>query len=311
MFMRSTSLYFLFLLFAVLCGPLQAFALDPPDPPSLDGSRQEVESRVRTFDKFMMIHLRRLESRADSLDKENEEAEARELQGKVREYLEILRNSYEQALELHNDSALLHNFYAELLHDHLGQPGDAGKHWRRAIILDPHYGRALNNLGLLYCHEGRYSEGLEHLDSSLNEEPDNPDFLFNLVQIYLIHPEQVMLAKKINRRKLYETAMKMSEAAVRNAPGAFDLLRDYALNFFLADNFDSKPNWKKAAKAWQAARKKARLKADIFNTWLNEARVHIRNRDKSAARKCLTEAEALWPESPVVKTLFQSLEEDY
>lgn len=310
MYSRTTAL-FLLLFLTALSGQQQASAWEMPAPPSLEGSRQEVESRVRTFDKFMMMHIRRLEPQLSELENEEKTEEAYDLKETMLGYLEAVRESYEEALELHGDSPLLNNFYAELLHDYMGQPGDAGKHWRRAISLDPHYGRALNNLGLLYCHEGRYNEGLAHLDQSLKEEPDNPDFLFNMVQIYFIHPLHVMQAKKISRKKVYEEAMAMSEKAVRHAPTAFDLLRDYALNFFVAESFDAKPNWKKAAKAWQDARKQARGKMELFNTWLNEARVHIRNKDKSSARKCLTEAEKLWPESPVVAALTESLEENF
>jgi tetratricopeptide (TPR) repeat protein len=311
MSLRSTALIILFLLCCIVLQPAQAFLSEEVTLPSLEGSRQEVESRVRAFDKLTMMRLRRMVQKADALEQEEQLPEAQELRDKIEQWQRAILQSYEEALELHSDSAILNNFYAELLHDRLGLSGDAGKHWRRAISLDPGYGRAQNNLGLLYCHEGRYEEGLKHLDLSLDAEPDNPDFLFNTVQVYLIHSDAVMMAKKINPAEVYKRAMAMSERAVRNAPDAFDLLKDYALNFFMAEKFESKPNWKKAAQAWQDARKQARSKEELFNTWLYESRAHIRNKNISAARKCLNEAAVIWPESPVVKNMLKGLEENF
>ncbi len=298
------------LLFPALLLPLQAEAApDSPEIPSLEGTQEEVESRVRTFDKLMMIQVRRLEDTAGKEGQPDNRPGTEEARSHAAACLSAIQAAYEEALLRFPDSAVLHNFYAEFLYDFQGKTDDAQKHWRQAVALNPRLGRALNNLGMLYCHVGQYGQGLEYLWQSLKEEPDNPDFLFNTVQVYLIHPESVMSTRKITQRKIYEEAMAMSERAVKNAPRAFDILQDYALNFYLAEKFDAKPDWKKAAKAWQEARKQAKTKDELFNTWLNEGRVHIRQHKTSAARTCLEEARALRPESAVLKALFENLED--
>lgn len=267
------------------------------------------ERRVRAFDKLHVAIARTHYLEARALEEKSDVEGARAASEKARQNLDWVKEAYDLGLAHFENSPALHTFYGELVHDYFGRANEASKHWARAVQLDSRHDRAHNNLGMYYCHIGMYAMGVDSLDTSLNIEPKNPDFLFNMAQVYLTHFPQVMQLRKWSRDKVYREAMKLSERAVRFAPRDFDVLRDHALNYFLGENFGVEVNWRQAAQAWQAARPHARSDAERFNTWLNEGRVHLRNNDRRRADACLEEARAIWPDSPVVKRLLEDFQE--
>lgn len=273
------------------------------------GDREEFERRVRAFDKLHVAIARAQYVEARTLEQQGDASGARAASDRARENLQQVKNAYDMGLARFDNSPILHNFYAELIHDFFGRIHEASKHWHRAVQLDPKYARAHNNLGMYYCHAGMYAMGVDSLDNSLRLEPNNPDFLFNMTQIYLTHYPHVMQIRQWTREQVYREAMKLSERAVKFAPADFEVLRDHALNYFLAGNFGVKADWRKAAQAWQATRPYARTDAERFNTWLNEARVHLRNNDRRRANECLEAARAIWPDSPVVQQLLEDFAE--
>ncbi|HDP33885.1 MAG TPA: hypothetical protein ENN29_02110 [Candidatus Hydrogenedentes bacterium] len=269
----------------------------------------EFENKIRAFDKLHVGIARAAYVSARKLEKEGDEAGARAASAEAQKNLALVKAAYELGLERFEQSAALHNFYGELIHDFFGRPDDAAQHWRRAVHIDSRFARAHCNFGMYTLHRGMYAMGMESMDTALRLEPNNPDFLYNMAQVYLVHAPQVMHIRKWDRGKVYREAMKMSERTARLLPNDFDVLRDHALNYFLSEDFGVKVKWRDAAKAWHEARKHARTDAEMFNTWLNEARVHIRNNDKRRSRECLDKAQAIWPDSPVVKLLLEDYRE--
>lgn len=71
-----------------------------------------------------------------------------------------------RALEHDPNSALAHHAYA-LLQDVLGETGEAEKHFRRAVELDPKDSEALNNFGSFLCRQKRTDEGVGMLERAL------------------------------------------------------------------------------------------------------------------------------------------------
>jgi len=267
------------------------------------------EQKIRAFDKLHVGLARASYVKARSLEQEGKQTEAKAASEEEQNYLKLVKAAYEMGLAHFDNSALLHNFYGELIHDFFGQVSEAAQHWKRATQLDPEFARAHCNFGMYAFHNGMYSIGLDSMDTALRLEPDNPDFLYNMTQVYLVHSLQIMQIRKWDSTRTYNEAMKMSEKAARLLPEDYEVLRDYALNFFRGEDFNVHVNWKDAAKAWQTVRLKARTDAEIFNAWLNEARVHKSNNDKKQAMKCLDSAQAVWPDSPVVKQLIEDFRE--
>ncbi|MFA6244537.1 MAG: hypothetical protein WC655_26580, partial [Candidatus Hydrogenedentales bacterium] len=160
-----------------------------------------------------------------------------------------------------------------------------------------------NNLGIHYCHNGDYRMGLQYLEKAIDLDSENPDYKYNLAQIYLINWPAVQEVHKWDKKKVYYEAMKLSKKAAELDPEDYELLQDYAVNFFAAENFEVEADWEVAAKAWQQARTKALRNDQVFFTWLNEARVLARKPDFARALTCLDEALKLEPGSDVVKKL--------
>jgi len=156
---------------------------------------------------------------------------------------------------------------------------------------------------------GEYEEGVRYFDQALKLEPDNPDFLYNIAQNYLIYNDQIAKIRKWPQDKVYREAMKASKRAAELSPASYDLAEDYAVNFFAAERFQVTPEWSDAAKAWEKARGLAIYPDRVFYTWLNEARAWKRALNKEKALECLLEARKLQPESAAVKNLLTEVQE--
>lgn len=265
---------------------------------------------VRSFDR-VHVHLAEADALMGSKLRENgQEEAAKERFDSARAHVELVRKAYAFALKHYPNNARLHNFYGELLLDYFKDPSAAAKEWNTALMLDDELAAAHNNLGMYLLHGGRYSEGLRHMERALDLDDENPDFLFNMAQIYLIHGPQVQARHDWSERKVYKEAMEMSKKAAKLAPEDFDILQDYAVNFFAAENFGVDAKWKHAARAWEDAREHARNDTERFYTWLNEARAWIRKGDEEEAGRCLLKALELRPQSDVAKRLLEGLELD-
>ena len=267
----------------------------------------EFEKRVRAFDKFnvALAHAKYMQAKELERGKDTEKAKA--LSEEAHTLLEQVKGAYELGLSHFENSAALHNYYGEFAHDFLGEPGQGAVHWQKAIDLDGAFGRAHCNLGMYLLHNGNYEEGLGHVAKAIELEPENPDFMYNMIQVYLTHFPQVMRIRGWERHQVYEEAMSLSKKTVSLSPKDFELWRDHATNFFLAKDFGATPDWDAAAKAWQAAREHSRNDAERFNTWLNEARVYIRADKDKKARRCLEQADKLMPNNDIVETLLDDL----
>lgn len=217
----------------------------------------------------------------------------------------MVQQAYEYALDIHPRNARLLNGYGELLYDELGQTGRATRLWRRATRLDPTCAEPFNNLAIHYCHVGKYRAGLSALQKMLHLEPGNPEFLFNAVQLYLSHGPQMASLLGWEPARLYHEAMVLSQRAAASRPCDFEFLKDYALNFFTAENFGVEPDWGQAAQAWQAARHHAPNDDMRFATWLYEARTWLRASERAKAEACLKKGLALRPQSAVARELLK------
>jgi tetratricopeptide (TPR) repeat protein len=233
--------------------------------------------------------------------------EAKAKQKEASRLFGLIRTAYEFVLQSYPKNPRAMTYYGEVLYDRFGEFDTAVKAWEEAIVLDPKLSAAYNNLGIHYCHVGQYTKGLEFYDNAIKLDPDNPDYLFNVVQTYLTSFPEVQRYRKWDKEKVYRHAMKLSKKAAKLSPADYELAQDYAMNFFAAENFDVKPDWKDAAEAWQRARELARNEAERFNAWLNEGRVWIKAGETARARACIGEALKIQPKSPAAENLLSGL----
>lgn len=273
------------------------------------GDQGVFEQKVRVFDKLHVGLAQAYFNKAKSLGQQGEETEAQKALEEARKNLELVKAAYDLGLSHFDNSAVLHNYYGELIYDYFGQPNEAAHHWKQSTQLDSKFARAHCNFGMYALHNGMYSLGIDSMDTALRLQPNDPNFLYNMAQVYLVHSLQLMQIRKWDRAKIYKEAMTMSEKAAKILPDDYELWRDYGLNFFLGEDFGVKVNWKDAAKVWKTVRAKARNDAEVFNAWLNEARAHKANDDKKKAKQCLDAAQAIWPDSPAAKQLINDFRE--
>lgn len=221
----------------------------------------------------------------------------------IRRRLALIREAWEFVLGYYPNNARANNYYGELFYDYLGDQWKGLEYWKLAVKFDEDLGLAHNNLGLHYFHQGQYDKGLRHLGTALGLEPKNPDFLFNVAQIYLNYFPQLEKKYDMNRKKVYKEAIRMSRDAAKYAPDEFDLLQDYAVNFYAAENFGVEADWEEAAEAWEKARAYAPNAQSRFFTFLNEGRVWLRAKKPERAAVALEEAKRLRPDSEVTSQL--------
>lgn len=224
-------------------------------------------------------------------------------QAGIAKRVDLMRSAWVYVTERYPNNARALNYHGEFLYDYDGQRAQAVQNWRVAIKIDNKLAAAHNNLGIHFFHTGDYRNGLERLQRALDLEDDNPDFLYNMSQMYLIHFPQLGEMLDLSKDKMFKEAMRMSKKAAQLSPDDYDVLLDYATNFYAAENFDVEIDWELAALAWRQTRTRASSQTQIFFTHLNEGRTWLRADEKENAIEALEAASALRPGSRVVEQL--------
>lgn len=299
--------YALTTLCVVLCAATQLPDYLKPLQPVWDNEAALTEA-LRAWDKVQAAKIEELlrapapGAAATNRTAEEAEAEAKALSKQV-------RDAYELAIATHPNSARLHNFYGELLYDRYNDISGALKQWHEALSLDEKLSAVHNNLALHNFHFGEYKTGLHHLDLALKYEKNNPDYLYNMSNLYLVHSPQIADLRKWDEARVYKEAMKLSKRAVKADPTDYDIVQDYAVNFFAAENYKLEADWKEAAAAWETARGIARNEDEQFYCWLNEGRVWLRAKQPERAIPCLEQALRMRPDSAPARQMLDAIKD--
>ena len=228
----------------------------------------------------------------------------------IKKRVDLIRTAWVYVTERYPNNARAVNYHGEFLYDYDQQRAKAVQNWRVAIKLDDELAAAHNNLGIHYFHTGDYRNGLDHLQRALDLEDDNSDFLYNMSQMYLIYFPQMGEMLDLSKAKLYKEAMRMSKKAAELAPDDYDVLLDYATNFYAGEQYNVEVDWETAALAWRQARAQASTKQQTFFAYLNEGRTWLRSDKKENAIEALDAAAVLRPDSRVVEQLLIKARQD-
>jgi tetratricopeptide (TPR) repeat protein len=101
-------------------------------------------------------------------------------------YWENSYTLYKHALEVTGGSDLIHNNMGSYLLRRgsylLKQGGlkEAKRHFLEALVINPRYEEALNNIGIISYSEGKYNEAIDYYLKALKVNPDYPDAYNNL-----------------------------------------------------------------------------------------------------------------------------------
>ena len=225
----------------------------------------------------------------------------------MRQRHRTIQDAYLFVLNHYPENAKANNYYGDALFDFAGQEMKAVEYWRKATVADAGFAPPFVSLGNHYTHEGNYAEGFAAFDKAIAAQPDDPEAYYHLVQVYLINwPDLEKILDK-SGSQLYSDAMQMSEKATLLAPDDFELARDYALNFFAGDRMQATVDWPKAAQAWERANTLAPSTTMRFQTWLYQARAHIRSENHDAAEKALLAALEIYPDNELAQELLQKV----
>ncbi len=222
--------------------------------------------------------------------------------------LDCIDEKYRLALETFPDNVEVYDEYGAFLYDYRKDFIKAVEFWEKGYSLDPQNPSINNNLAMHYFHWGEYEKGWKHLQKALEYGKDDPNILYNLAQTYFLYRNQIQAFTGWSLEKIYKDGMNFSKRSAELAPNDFEIVKDYALNFFVAFQFNLPFDGKSCVSAWQTARKVARNKDENFYTWVNEARAWLAMKKLNEARKCLLEALKLRPDSEVVKNMLEKIE---
>lgn len=295
---------------AALLATLAVFAAGPLSPEledlaSIADNEALLVETVRRFDLQQQALIEWDRELAQSYAEEGKNDLAQTKADDIEHRIDLIGEAWNFARGYYHDNARVNNYLGEFLYDFRGDTSGALRYWKLALNLDKKLGAVHNNLAIHYFHVGDYDRGLHHVGRALKLEPKNPDYLFNVAQMYLIHFPQIGERYGLSKATLYEQAMRHSRDAARYAPDDYALLLDYAVNFFASENFGVNVNWENAAQAWERARERAPTKTDHFYTLLNEGRVWIRAEQWDKAAQRLQEALQARPESAVAQKLLE------
>jgi tetratricopeptide (TPR) repeat protein len=298
---------------AMILSAVPAFSADlPPELSFLETLESNEAALVDAARRFQLQQFALMDWDQQLID-DYAQAGQRDLavsqQESMQERGTLIRAMWEWLLERYPNNARAHNYYGEYLFDYAGNEGGGLEHWMTATQLDDDLGPAHNNLGIYYFHTGDYTRGLQHLERALKLEPDNADFLYNMAQMYLIHFTQIEKITKTPRDKLYKQAMAMSQKASELLPADFDIVQDYAVNFFAAENFGVEADWEAAAETWKKVQAIARTENERFYALLNEARAWMNGKLPKNAVAPLEAALALQKDNVVAQQLLAKARE--
>ncbi len=303
---RATSVSIILMALVGAC-PGQALAADLPDELQyLDTLKQDPAALVDAARRFHLQQSALIEWDQKLVEEHQRDQQpnlAQTQRDTMQRRAKLVRTVWEWVLDQYPNDPRANNYFGEYLADVVGDEAGGLQHWMTAVQFDAELGAAHNNLGIYYFHGGDYARGLDHLQRALKADPDNPDYLYNMAQMYLVHFVQIERITKTPRDKIYKQAMEMSSEAAELAPHDFHIVQDYAVNFFAAENFGVEADWKTAAAAWQAAQAVARTEDERFYTLLNEARARLSAGDAQGAVPALESAIALKKDSAVAEQL--------
>lgn len=116
----------------------------------------------------------------------------------------------------------------------IGRLEDARGLYQRALMLDPSYVYALNNLGVIYIQEGNYSEAQKNLEEAIQQRPEYVDPYYNLACLYALKGEVTKSLAQLKKavsldKSVRQWARKDRDLQnLRGVPGFEEILRSPA-----------------------------------------------------------------------------------
>jgi len=206
-----------------------------------------------------------------------------ELNRRIRQRFEPIRQAYEDFLQRHPDHARAHIAYGSFLgdlHDHEG----AQKHWEKALELDPKNPAVYNNLANLFGHVGPVKKSFEFYTKAIELNPLEPIYYQNFATTVYLFRKDASEFYTITEQEVFSKALELYQKALKLDPDNFPLASDLAQSYY-----GIRPTrTEDALKAWNYALKIAHDDIEREGVYIHLARFKLNAGRFDEARRDLS-----------------------
>ena len=219
-----------------------------------DGSRQGIDAERERFDNLRRQYAEVMGKRESDKPPTQEELDRALAAGKAaqEQYFKRLKavdDGFRAHLAKHPDDHEVRDRWGHFLADY-ALNYEAAEVWEELIRRAPNYGTAPNNLGTLYTHMGRDMEAVDLFRKSIELDPNNPEFYFNLAVTYATHRNDVAKKFGMDLPRVFREMLQAFGKARELAPDNVEYAREYASSFIMAKYFNLTNTADEAIAAW-------------------------------------------------------------
>ena len=220
-----------------------------------DHAREAIESEKIHFEYVggrLSAMLARMETADPPSEKDVELQRARVKASRARIWGLITRtdDAFREYLERHPDAHAVRDEWGHFLADQW-LPERAVAAWQSLIERAPGYATAYNNIGTLYTHMGKDMEAVDLFLKSIDLDPTNPEYYFNLATTYSTHRKEVAAKFDWQLRRVFREVLWNFGKARELDPANVDYARACATAFVLAKYFGAEGVADEAVEAWE------------------------------------------------------------
>ena len=262
----------------VAAGPLTAatnLVVVTTNPPPVSASN--TSAAVEQEYKKLLEDDDAAQAEVDQWIRDNDAAVARgagvpsaDLQRRILERFEPIRQGYKDFLKRHPDHARAHIAYGSFLGDMQDEDG-AREQWELALALDPKNPAVYNNLANLYGHIGPVKKAFEYYAKAIELNPKEPIYYDNFGTTVYLFRKDAMEYYGINEQQVFDKALDLYSKALKLDPTNFPMASDVAQTYY-----GIKPLRLEAAlKAWTNTLALARDEIEREGVYLHFARLKL------------------------------------
>jgi tetratricopeptide (TPR) repeat protein len=154
-----------------------------------------------------------------------------ELNQRIHQRFEPVRQAYEDFLKRHPDHARAHIAYGSFLGDIHDEEG-AQQHWEKALELDPKNPAVYNNLANLFGHIGPVKKSFEYYAKAIEFNPLEPVYYQNFATTIYLFRKDAGEFYGITEQQVFNKALDLYQKALKLDPNNFPLASDVAQTYY-------------------------------------------------------------------------------
>jgi tetratricopeptide (TPR) repeat protein len=192
---------------------------------------------------------------------------------RIQQRLDGIKTEYEDFVERHPRHVNARLAFGSFLNDR-GDDDGALAQWEAARQLAPTNPATWNNLGKLYCHDGRIKnvkKAFEYYEKAIQLNPSQPVYYHNLAAAVYYFRDEAREYYHLEGPQVMDKAQSFYRQAIKLDPANFVLLTDYAESFYGTDP----PRWKEGLEAWSEALKRAPGELEKEGVRVHLANIHL------------------------------------